>query len=216
VRVQARGGRWLRATSSKSAAATCLNAIATTSNAPDHIHRRRSMTRTEATSGASEDLGVGGLQPGLPWPSRTPYGHLPAGPSGSFGPRHAAAPVDVVWRVARCGDRVQTGTAADLLLVPAAIVLLEPERARLRAALGFAAGLTVALLVGAAILELTGSLTGFWHWSVASLYGFAAMNWTPESLWFRVRYSLPYFIAAPRDMGGRDRVRISLEGPSGG
>ena len=84
--------------------------------------------------------------------------------------------------------------AANLLLLPAAIVLLEPERARLRAAVRFAAGLSAALLVGAAILELTSSLTGFWHWSIASLYGFASMNWRPDQLWFRVRYSLPYFI----------------------
>jgi len=84
--------------------------------------------------------------------------------------------------------------AANFLLVPAAIVLLEPEPARLRAAVRFAAGLTVAVLVGAAILELTSSLTRFWHWSVASLYGFAAMNWRPDQLWFRVRYSLPYFV----------------------
>jgi hypothetical protein len=84
--------------------------------------------------------------------------------------------------------------AANLLLVPAAILLLEPERARLRAAVRFVAGLTAALLVGAAILELTSSLTGFWHWSVASLYGFAAMNWKPDQLWFRVRDSLPYFL----------------------
>ncbi|HEX9099460.1 MAG TPA: glycosyltransferase family 39 protein [Candidatus Dormibacteraeota bacterium] len=84
--------------------------------------------------------------------------------------------------------------AANLLLVPAAIVLLEPERARLRAAVSFGAGLVAAMLVGAAILELTSSLTGFWHWSVASLYGFAAMNWKPDQLWFRVRDSLPYFV----------------------
>jgi 4-amino-4-deoxy-L-arabinose transferase-like glycosyltransferase len=84
--------------------------------------------------------------------------------------------------------------AANLLLVPAGIILLEPERARLRAAIRFAAGLAAALLLGAAILELTSSLTGFWHWTVASLYGFAAMNWKPDQLWFRVRYSLPYFI----------------------
>jgi uncharacterized membrane protein len=84
--------------------------------------------------------------------------------------------------------------AANLLVVPAAIVLLEPEPARVRAAVRFGAGLTAALLMGAAVLELTSSLTGFWHWSVASLYGFAAMNWKLDQLWFRVRYSLPYFL----------------------
>ena len=84
--------------------------------------------------------------------------------------------------------------AANLLLVPAAVVLLEPAHTRLRAAVMFAGGLSAGLLLGAAILELSSSLTGFWHWSVASLYGIASMNWTPDQLWFRVRYSLPYFI----------------------
>ena len=84
--------------------------------------------------------------------------------------------------------------AANLLLVPAAVVLLEPKHARLRATVMFAGGLSAGLLLGAAILELTSSLAGFWHWSVASLYGFASMNWTPDQLWFRARYSLPYFL----------------------
>src|SRR6267143_2758231 len=84
--------------------------------------------------------------------------------------------------------------AANLLLLPAALVFLEPEHKRFRAAVMFAAGLSAGLLVGAAILELTSSLTGFWRWSVASLYGQATMNWRPDQLWFRVRYSVPFFI----------------------
>ncbi len=84
--------------------------------------------------------------------------------------------------------------AANLLLLPAALVFLEPEYKRFRAAVMFAAGLLAGLLVGATILELTSSLTGFWRWSVASLYGQATMNWRPDQLWFRVRYSLPFFI----------------------
>jgi len=84
--------------------------------------------------------------------------------------------------------------AANLLLLPVALFLLEPEHTRLRAALMFAGGLSAGLLVGAAILELTSSLAGFWHWAVGSLYGQASLNWRPDQLWFRARYSLPYFL----------------------
>ncbi len=86
--------------------------------------------------------------------------------------------------------------AANLLLLPVALVLLEPAHARLRAALMSAGGLSAGLLVGAAALQVTSSLTGFWHWSVASLYGQASLNWRPDQLWFRARYSLPYFIGS--------------------
>src|SRR6202049_3040334 len=52
--------------------------------------------------------------------------------------------------------------AVNVLLVPAAIVLLEPRERRLRASGGFAGGLAAGLLAGALMLAGAGSLGGFW------------------------------------------------------
>jgi 4-amino-4-deoxy-L-arabinose transferase-like glycosyltransferase len=84
--------------------------------------------------------------------------------------------------------------AVNLLLLPAAVVLLEPGPTRLRASAMFAGGLAASLIAGAAILQLTGSLSGFWHWTVASLYGYASTNLTPDMLWFRAQFSVPLFV----------------------
>ena len=90
--------------------------------------------------------------------------------------------------------------AVNLLLFPAAIALLEPRETRLRASATFAGGLAAGLVIGAAMLQLTGSLAGFWHWSVASLYGYASANWAPDMLWYRAQSSLPLFIVSTAAM----------------
>src|SRR5665213_3915986 len=77
--------------------------------------------------------------------------------------------------------------AINLLLVPVAVLLLERSGRRLRAYGLFAGGLSGGLLVGAVLLASSGSLAGFWDWSVGSLYGCAATNWTPELVWQRAR-----------------------------
>ena len=84
--------------------------------------------------------------------------------------------------------------AVNLLLVPIALVYLEPREIRLRAAASLGAGLVVALAVGAVLLALTGSPAGFWRWSVQILYGYAAANWTPDLLWLRAKDSLVPFL----------------------
>jgi dolichyl-phosphate-mannose-protein mannosyltransferase len=86
--------------------------------------------------------------------------------------------------------------AINLLLVPVAIVLLEPADKRLRVAGLFAAGLAGALLAGAFVLAVTGSLQGFWTWTVGSLYGYASTNWTPAFVWMRARDSVVPFVAS--------------------
>ncbi|HEY3196091.1 MAG TPA: glycosyltransferase family 39 protein [Candidatus Dormibacteraeota bacterium] len=90
--------------------------------------------------------------------------------------------------------------AVNLLLFPAAIALLEPRETRLRASATFAGGLASGLVIGTAMLQLTGSLAGFWHWSVASLYGYASANWAPDMLWYRAQSSLPLFIVSTAAM----------------
>jgi hypothetical protein len=86
--------------------------------------------------------------------------------------------------------------AINLLLVPVALILLEARDRRLRAAGLFAAGLIGALLVGAMVLGFTGSLVGFWDWSVGSLLGYAATNWTPQLLWLRAQDSIVPFVGS--------------------
>jgi Dolichyl-phosphate-mannose-protein mannosyltransferase len=84
--------------------------------------------------------------------------------------------------------------AVNLLLVPLAIVLMEPPPKRLRASALFGAGLAVALLLAAALLAATGSLIGFWDWTIRTLYGYAALNWTPALVWMRAQDSVVPFV----------------------
>jgi Dolichyl-phosphate-mannose-protein mannosyltransferase len=86
--------------------------------------------------------------------------------------------------------------AVNLLLAPVAIVLLEAREKRLRAAVLFAGGVVAALLLGAIGLQLTGSLAGFWNWTVGSLYGYAATQWTPALIWQRAQDSIAPFVTS--------------------
>jgi hypothetical protein len=84
--------------------------------------------------------------------------------------------------------------AVNLLLLPAAVVLLESRERRLRASVLLAGGLVAGLLAGALMLALTGSLAGFWRWTIESLYGYVTTNWTPDLLWQRAKDSILPFV----------------------
>src|SRR5713226_5997344 len=84
--------------------------------------------------------------------------------------------------------------AVDLLLLPIAVVYLEPAPTRLRAAALFVGGLAVGLLAGAGFLALTGSLSGFWRWTVGILTQYASSNWTAALVLARARDSLVPFV----------------------
>jgi len=84
--------------------------------------------------------------------------------------------------------------AMNVLLAVAGLVWLEPAPNRWRAAISFAGGVAAALLCGALILALTGSLPGFWRWTVGSLYGYASTNWIPGLVWARAKDSLLPFV----------------------
>ncbi len=86
--------------------------------------------------------------------------------------------------------------AIDVLLLPVAVILLEPRGRRLRSQVFFAGGLAGGLLVGALLLAATGSLGGFWEWSVGTLYGYASTNWTPGLVWMRARDSVLPFVGS--------------------
>src|SRR5579859_7634614 len=86
--------------------------------------------------------------------------------------------------------------AIDVLLVVLAILWLETPNLRWRAFGVFATGLVAGLTVGAAILLFTGSLAGFWRWTIQVLYGYASTQLTGDTFWWRARDSVVAFVVA--------------------
>src|SRR6202171_5470244 len=86
--------------------------------------------------------------------------------------------------------------AINVLLVLIAILWLEMPNLRLRSFGLFASGLSAGLAAGALILSVTGSLIGFWRWTVQVLYGYASTQLTTDVIWSRARDSVLAFIAA--------------------
>jgi hypothetical protein len=84
--------------------------------------------------------------------------------------------------------------AVNVLLAIIGILWLEQEENRSRAAARFAGGVAAGLAAGALVLLATGSLTGFWRWTVGSLYGYASTTWIPSYVWVRARDSLVPFV----------------------
>ena len=86
--------------------------------------------------------------------------------------------------------------AIDVLLLPFAVVYLEGADRRLRAAALFAIGLAAGVVAAVGLLALSGSLSGFWRWTVVILTQYASNNWTPDLIWMRARDSLIPFVIA--------------------
>ncbi|HKV88459.1 MAG TPA: glycosyltransferase family 39 protein [Candidatus Dormibacteraeota bacterium] len=84
--------------------------------------------------------------------------------------------------------------AVNVLLVGLAIVWLQARGARLHAAAMFGSGLLAGLAAGAALVAFTGSLPGFWRWTVQTLVGYAAGNWIPSQVWGRAKDSVVPFM----------------------
>lgn len=84
--------------------------------------------------------------------------------------------------------------AVEVLLLPVGLVLLEPRDGRIRAAAWFCGGIAAGLIAGAGLLAATGSIEGFWRWTVQTLVGYAEANWTPATLWQRSKDSLVPFV----------------------
>ena len=86
--------------------------------------------------------------------------------------------------------------AIQVLLLPLALAYLEPRVKRVRALLLFAGGLAAGLVASALLLALTGSLPGFWRWTIGILTQYAGTNWTPAVVWSRAQDSvLPFLLA---------------------
>ena len=84
--------------------------------------------------------------------------------------------------------------AVNVLLAVVGLVWLERPGQRRLAALRFSGGIAAGLVAGGFTLLLTGSLPGFWRWTVGSLYGYASTNWIPSFVWARARDSILPFV----------------------
>jgi hypothetical protein len=113
--------------------------------------------------------------------------------------------------------------AVNVVLALAGLYWLEPAGNRWPAAARFAVGVAAGLVAGALVLLWTGSLPGFWRWTVGSLYGYASTNWIPEFVLMRARDSLLPFVVGMavlwiaaialatrwRDLNKHDRVIVA-------
>lgn len=84
--------------------------------------------------------------------------------------------------------------AVNLLLAGLAVFWLEAAPDRRRAAVLLAGGLGAGLIVAAALVAVSGSLSGFWRWTIATLVGYASTTWAPAYAWSRARDSLVPFV----------------------
>jgi len=84
--------------------------------------------------------------------------------------------------------------AVNVLLVGLALLWLEPRERRWRGAGLFGGGLLAGLIVGAGLIAVSGTLGGFWRWTVQTLVGYASTSWAPSYVWPRARDSLVPFV----------------------
>jgi hypothetical protein len=84
--------------------------------------------------------------------------------------------------------------AVNVILAAFAMVWLEPPGSRRRASAWFIGGVAAGLAAGALALLATGSLAGFWRWTVTSLYGYASTAWIPSYVWSRAQDSIVPFV----------------------
>ena len=84
--------------------------------------------------------------------------------------------------------------AVNLLLRGPAIWWLEPGSTRVKAIGVAAAGAFACLLLATGLIAISGSLPGFWRWTIGTLVGYASASWTPSLVWLRARDSILPFV----------------------
>ena len=84
--------------------------------------------------------------------------------------------------------------AINVVLAAAGLFWLEPGAERLRAAAVFVSGLAAGTAAGLALIAATGSLPGFWRWTVQTLVGYASASWAPAYVWSRAKDSVVPFL----------------------
>jgi 4-amino-4-deoxy-L-arabinose transferase-like glycosyltransferase len=80
--------------------------------------------------------------------------------------------------------------AINVLLAMLGLIWLESNETRGRAVILLVAGLFAGAVAGVALIAVTGSLAGFWRWTVQTLVGYASASWTPAYVWARAKDSL--------------------------
>jgi 4-amino-4-deoxy-L-arabinose transferase-like glycosyltransferase len=84
--------------------------------------------------------------------------------------------------------------AANVVVMALAVWWLEPRQRWGRAVASGVAGALVAVAACTAVIALTGSLEGFWRWTIGTLVGYASSNWAPSLVWGRARDSIVPFV----------------------
>lgn len=84
--------------------------------------------------------------------------------------------------------------AVNVALAVIGLFWLEPPERRGRAAAALAGGIAAGIVVGLVLVAATGSLPGFWRWTVQTLVGYASARWTPAFVWGRASDSLVPFV----------------------
>ena len=84
--------------------------------------------------------------------------------------------------------------AVNIILVGLALWWLEPRASVIRAAAVVAAGAVTGFVATAGLIAISGSLPGYWRWTVGTLVGYASTNWTPSLVWGRARDSILPFV----------------------
>jgi hypothetical protein len=84
--------------------------------------------------------------------------------------------------------------AVNVVLAALGVWWLEPRALRARAAFLLTGGLVAGAAGGVALIALTGSLPGFWRWTIQTLVGYASGSWAPAYVWSRARDSLVPFV----------------------
>jgi 4-amino-4-deoxy-L-arabinose transferase-like glycosyltransferase len=84
--------------------------------------------------------------------------------------------------------------AVNVVLLALGVFWLEPSPARIRALIAAALGGIAGLLLTVGLVALTGSLPGFWRWTIGTLVGYASNSWSPGVVLPRARDSLLPFV----------------------
>src|SRR5712692_7327953 len=90
--------------------------------------------------------------------------------------------------------RLLAANTEAFMMLPLTIFYFEPRESRARGSALFIGGLAAGLLAGAVLIALTGSFTGFWRWTIATLTGYASGNWAPGLVWARAKDSVVPFV----------------------
>lgn len=92
------------------------------------------------------------------------------------------------------GGLFRQSAAVNVILLGLAVFWLEPRHMRARAAGLLIGGMGLGALSAIGLIAATGSLSGFWRWTVETLTGYASTNWSFDLVVMRARDSIVPFV----------------------